>query len=337
MAAIKGEPPSLTVDDVAHAVETAFGLRGDYLPLVSERDQNFMLRSACGSRYVVKVTSRFEKPVATDFRIDALRYLEQANDVFVPQVRQTLAGETSFGISDERGTYRLRVVTWVDGISLESKPLDEGIARDLGTALARLDRAFDGFSHPGERPELLWDLQRAAELRDLLSCIDDADIRVRVARAVDDFENSVLPKLPRLRAQIIHGDANPGNVLLTDNGIGFIDFGDIVKAPLIFDVAIAASYLRVLTSDPADLIVPFVAAYHSHRPLQALERDLLFDLVRARLATTVTLLYWRLSARGQDDPYRQKALADEDGAARFLDLLDALGRKAFLEKMSFIQ
>ena len=337
MAAIEGDAPSLTVDDVAHAVATAFGLRGDYSPLVSERDQNFMLRAANGSRYVVKVASRFEQARATAFQIDALRHLEQANDVRVPRVCPTLSGESSCRIHDEHGAYRLRVVTWLDGVPLEAQRLEKRVARDLGAALARLDRALHGFSHPGEHPELLWDLQRAAELRGLLSWIDDADIRTRVARVVDDFENYVLPGMFGLRSQVIHGDPNPGNVLTTDEGMGFIDFGDMVRAPLVFDVAIAASYLRVFDSDPMQFIVPFVAAYHAVTPLESREAALLFDLVRGRLATTVALLYWRLAARGQDDPYREKALADESDAAQFLGLLDSLGREAFLQEISFIQ
>lgn len=337
MAAIEGDVPSLAVDNVAHAVAAAFGLRGDYSPLVSERDQNFKLRAATGSCYVVKVTSRFEKSLATDFQIDALQHLDQARDVLVPQVCRTLSGDLSSSIADEHGAYRLRVVTWVDGVPLEMQPLEQDTARELGAALARLDRAFGGFSHPGERPELLWDLQRATELRRLLPCIDDADIRQRVARAVADFEHNVLPEMSGLRTQVIHGDPNPGNVLTTDAGMGFIDFGDIVKAPMVFDVAIAASYQRVFDSNPLQFIVPFVSAYHAVMPLTTREADSLFDLVRARLATTITLLYWRLAAREPDDPYRRKALEGESDAARFLGLLDQLGREAFRQEIFCFQ
>jgi Ser/Thr protein kinase RdoA (MazF antagonist) len=53
-----------------------------------------------------------------------------------------------------------------------------------------------------------------------------------------------------LRAQVIHSDANPENVLVAGKRLGFIDFGDAIKAPLVFDVAIAASYMRVFDGDP---------------------------------------------------------------------------------------
>jgi hypothetical protein len=59
------------------------------------------------------------------------------------------------------------------------------------------------------------------------------------------------------------------------------------------------------------------------------EAALLFDLVRARLATTVTLLYWRLRDRPADDDYRRKSLEVERTASRFLQALDGLGRREF--------
>ena len=63
--------------------------------------------------------------------------------------------------------------------------------------------------------------------------------------------------------------------------------------------------------------------------LYADESRLLFDLVRARLATTVTLLYWRLRDRPADDDYRRKSLQVERTASRFLAALGCLGRRRF--------
>ena len=326
----------MATEAVARAIEAQFGLVGEFLPLVSERDQNFLLRCSAGERYVAKVASGVEDAAATDFQIGGLLHLEKAADLLVPRVYRTLAGEASGHIADGNATYRLRVVTWVNGEPLESQPLDTVTSGKFGRALARLDAGLAAYSHPGENPPLLWDLQRTAELRNLIENITDFSVRDRVASVVDDFEERVLPVVGTLRSQVIHADANPGNILLTDEGIGFIDFGDMMKAPLVFDVAIAASYLRAFTAEPLQFIVPFVEAYHSITPLNALEADLLFDLVRARLAMTVTLLYWRLSARSEDDRYRQKALEVEGGAERYLALLDSMGRPAFRQKLYFI-
>ncbi|MCO4811373.1 MAG: phosphotransferase [Gammaproteobacteria bacterium] len=337
LTAILAEAPSFATEVVARAIETQFGLAGDFSPLVSERDQNFLMQTGTGEKFVVKVTSGAQGAAATDFQIEALLHLEKAPDLRVPRVYRTLAGKASGHIGDGARTYRLRVVTWVDGDPLESQPLDIATSGTFGRALARLDAGLAAYSHPGENPPLLWDLQRLTELRNLTENITDLSVRERVAGVINDFEKRVLPIAETLRSQVIHADANPGNILLTDEGIGFIDFGDMMKAPLVFDVAIAASYLRVFGTEPLRFIVPFVTAYHSITPLKSLEADLLFDLVCARLAMTVTLLYWRLSARREDDPYRQKALADEAGAERYLALLDSLGRTAFRQKLDFIQ
>jgi Ser/Thr protein kinase RdoA (MazF antagonist) len=336
-AAISIDAPSFAQSTVAAAVEAQFGLSGDYAALVSERDQNFRLDTSDDRRLVVKVTSRTEDAASTDFRIGALLHLESAIDIRVPSVVRTVDGKSSGSIADDEAAYRLRVVTWVEGVQLETIGVNERQATDFGKALARLDRALRAYSHPGENPVLLWDLQRVVELRELLDCIDDSSIRGSVERSMYDFEQNVLPVKSDLRHQVIHADANPENTLVENGDIGFIDFGDIIRAPQIFDVAIASSYLRRFDDNPTALIESLVAGYHSEMPIEATEADLLFDLVRARLATTITLLYWRLEARDEDDPYRQKTLDLESGASRFLQLLDRIGRTAFRKKLSYIQ
>jgi len=337
LAAISVGAPTFSQEAVSRAIEAQFGLIGEYSPLVSERDQNFMLRADDGGHFVAKVTSGLEEAAATDFQVEALLHLEVKGGLYVPRAVRTKAGETFGEISGDNGSYRLRVVTWVDGEPLESQGLNERSVCNFGAALARLDKAFAGYTHPGENPALLWDLQRVLELRELIDYISDSSARKSVTQAADDFENRVLPVLGDLRYQVIHSDANPGNILLADDRIGFIDFGDIVKAPLVFDVAIAMSYLRSFDANPLKFMVPFVAAYHAVNPLEAREADVLFDLVRARLTTTITLLYWRLSARAENDAYRQKALEVESGAGRFLAILDSIGRSEFREKLAFIQ
>ena len=331
-SAISSQPPRIPVADIERAVEQQFGLCGDYSPLVSERDQNLHLRSTGGAEYVVKVTSSAEAPSVSEFQTAALLHLEQAASVAVPTVTRTLAGRLSGDLGHGEKRYRLRIVSYLAGDQLASVCIDPDLARDFGAKLATLDRSLRGFSHEGEQPVLLWDLQRAAELKDLLDYVDDPAIRAPVTQAIDDFETRVSPELATLRSQVIHGDANPGNVIIDPSShrvSGFIDFGDMVWAPLVFDVAIAAAYLRAPETDALQLIAPFVAAYHAANPLSEAELGLLFDLVRARLATTITLLYWRLGVRDDDDHYRQKTQDEEAGASDFLRTLDRLGRAGF--------
>lgn len=329
-------PPDLASSEIADAVERQFGVTGQYLPLVSERDQNFRLQATDGRRFVVKVTNAAEPAVVTEFQVGLLLHLQQSNTVRTPEVVRTLSGEAFGSIDTENATHKLRLVSYIGGQPLQEMPMDADLAQEFGRQLALLGQAMRGFSHAGESPVLLWDLQRVVELRELQSHIDDAQARESVRRAIDDFEKRVSERMTALPTQVIHGDANPENVLLdstTRSFTGFIDFSDAIRAPRVFDVAIAASYLRSGADDPLAFMAPFAGAYNAVTPLQDDEVALIFDLVRARLATTITLLYWRLSARDENDPYRQKTLRLEAGAADYLAVLENLGRASFTEQI----
>ena len=329
-------PPAAAVAAVASAVERQFGLSGDYLPLVSERDQNFHLRSADGQQFVVKVTNATEAAIVSDFHIQMLLYLQQNSVVGTPQVRLTTDGRPYGDITTDGRACRLRVVSYLEGSPLAEAAIDDVLAREFGRQLAELGRGLRGFSHAGEEPPLLWDLQRVAELRPLQHHIDDRRGLAAVAAATDDFEELIVPLLEQLPVQVIHGDPNPENVLLgaADHRFsGFIDFSDAIRAPRVFDVAIAASYLRADAPNALRLIVPFISGYTAVTPLQDNEITTLFDLVRARLVTTITLLYWRIAARDEQDPYRQKTLRLESGAIDFLHSLDSLGRAPFTQRI----
>lgn len=335
-SAIQAAPPDFSVSELAAQVEHQFGLVGDYRPLVSERDQNFRLTATSGDEYVVKVTSSAEPAIVSQFQIAALLHLE-ASATTVPRVIRTCDGKSTGVVSAGKTDYILRLVSFLPGVLLSSVAVDHDLASDFGARLAELHAGLETFSHPGENPELLWDLQRAGELRGLLPCIADPVARDAVEIALDDFENAVVPRLGELRSQVIHGDANPGNVLVDSRShriTGFIDFGDMLRAPRVFDVAIAASYLRGSDDTPLQWIRPFVAGYSAAALLEEVEMKLLFELVRARLATTITLLFWRLGARDDDDPYREKTLREEADAIRFLQALGAIGRDGFAERLA---
>jgi Ser/Thr protein kinase RdoA (MazF antagonist) len=328
-------PPCLDAGQVANAVSDQFGLQGNYVQLVSERDQNFRLTTADNTSFVVKVTCLAEDPVVTDFQIATLIHLESQGFAGVPRVVRTATGENHGSIATGDGNRScLRIVTWLSGQLLSDVDVTPQIAQRFGRRLSQLNRSLLDFSHEGENQILLWDSQRAGELRSLLGHIDDRVVRDVVESVLDDFEHKTRPALADLPGQVIHNDANDDNILLDSEGriSGIIDFGDMLKAPRIVEVSTAASYLRSV-DDPLRLIEPFVAGYDSENVLLKTELELLFDLIRTRLSMTLIIMYWRLATRGKDDPYRQKALASNSDALVFLQKLSSLGPAAFLERV----
>jgi hydroxylysine kinase len=329
--------PRLGEKVVANAVAEKFGLVGEYAALVSERDQNFRVKTADGTRFVAKVTNATEDRGATDFQIAALVHLEACGIMGVPRIiRTTSGGNRSTIHADDGSELCLRVVSWIDGHLLNDTDVTPEIAGRFGRRLAEMDMALESFEYEGDGDVPLWDLQRAGQLRGLLIHVSDRNIRDQVEAVLDNFDKRVTPALKALPTQVIHNDANTENILLDASGdvSGIIDFGDALRAPRIIEVSIAAAYLRAVGEDRLRIIAPFVAGYDHRSPLLDTELDLLFDLVRTRLSMTLVILYWRLSARDEDDPYRKKTLEGESDAFEFLKFLTELGGDRFLQRLA---
>src|SRR5690606_4065306 len=138
------------------------------------------------------------------------------------------------------------------------------------------------------------------------------------------FEQNIVPKLPFLRAQVIHNDANDWNVLVNEQDhsqiAGVIDFGDSVHTILIAEVAIACAYSILDTEDPIGAAAALTAGFHDFYPLLAEELDILFDLIAMRLVTSVTISASRRDWT-DDNPY---LAISEAPAWKLLEKLDAI-------------
>lgn len=335
LAIIASEVPQLTVQAAIRVMQEHYAIevvRAE--PLVSERDQNFRLRTADGRRLVLKIANSAEDPLVTDFQIMALRHIEDyqrrhGTRCNAPRIVPTRDDCPQVTIRSDGRSHIARVVTFVEGVPLGDAQPPIAYCRNAGRYLAELDLALRDFRHPGANQNLLWDMKRALQLRQLLPYISQAAVRERVGHCLDYFEEHVLPRFDSLRWQVIHNDLNPDNVLLAAEGspqvVGIIDFGDMLEAPLIVDVAIAVSYLRWTDGDPLAGVTAFVTGYHTVFALEEQEIDLLFDLIRTRLAATISIRYWRISERSPHDSYLQKIL-QENSAESFLTRLDELPR-----------
>ena len=338
IAAISTAPPCFSEAAAAQALASSFGLRGTLQPLLSERDQNFRVTTEDDRVFVFKIANRMESPVTADFQIRALLHVEgQRCPVATPVIQRTVSGGVSVQLLAGEIAHVSRVVSYLPGKLLSAVTISPQLAANLGRCAAHLDLALAGFEHAGENQALLWDLQRADRLRELLPFVTPPDLNAAVARCIDDFEARAKPMLRDLRQQVIHADLHGDNVLVEaedhDAVAGVIDFGDMLRAPVIMEVAIAAAYLRALEGDALRLIVPFVASFDEVMPLLDIEVELLFDLVRARLAASISILRWRAALRGADDEYSRDYMLGERSAETFLARLDALGRDAFTQRM----
>jgi hydroxylysine kinase len=301
-------PPVIPESEAIALASRHFGLGGNVARLTSERDANFHLTTGQGE-FVLKVSNPAEAPLVTNLQTRALLHIATVDpEIPVQRVLPSLEGRHEETIMGPDGQAMiLRLFTYLPGLPLHKAERSAAQRRALGTALARLGLALRGLFHPAAGHELLWDIKHAARMRDLLQHIEDPARRALVERILDCFDAHVTPALPKLRAQIVHADFNPHNVLVAEGDhtrvAGILDLGDMVHTPLVNDLAIAASYQLAQVGDPLSEAGDLIGAYHAVTPLEEIEIDLLYDLIGARLATTAAITSWRAARYPENRDY----------------------------------
>jgi Ser/Thr protein kinase RdoA (MazF antagonist) len=287
--------PRLTPAEAEAVAARHFGVSGEARRLTSERDQNFALRSAEGRRYVLKLANADESRSALEFQGALLERLAGAELGFeVPRVQPALDGRRLLPLQLAGRTHLARLLSWVPGEPLaEARTRPPALLRELGRCLGRLSLALDGFDHPGARRELRWDLRQAAGRRGALASVGDPARRELARRRIDDFEARLGPALDAQPPCVIHGDWHEHNVLLSPateperRVVGVVDFGDALLSRRVCDPAIAIAYVMLGSSEPLAAAAAVTAGFCESAPLAEAELELLFELARLRLVTSV--------------------------------------------------
>jgi len=333
---LEAPAPPVSTTEAARIAQQVFGLSGAITPLSGERDSNFHLTTKDAAQFVVKFSHPAEDPQVTAFQTEALQHIALRDpDLPVPRVLPTREGAGAWTFTRPGEAPRIvRILSYLRGEPLHRMSAGTPQRRALGTALARLDRALHGFEHPAAHHVLMWDIKHAGQTRSLLDHIPDPLNRARALRFLDSFETHAQPVLPGLRAQVIHNDLNPHNVLVCaqnpDQVAGIIDFGDMVHAPLINDLAVACAYHPAQTGHPLASMADLIAGYHAGQALTATEIELLFDLIAARMVVSVAISGWRAAHHPENRAYilRNNRLA-WTGLARFDEISRAQAQDYF--------
>jgi len=322
-------PPAFSEDFARRIAEQEFALKGEFTALVSERDQNFMVREN-GSAWVLKISNAGEAEDVIDFQTRALDHLERQDPGLpVPRVRRNVEGNAIRWVEGPDGArHMVRAVSFLPGTMLDDVTLTPDLLHDVGASAARLDRAFRGFFHPGAANPHPWDLSRAANLRPHTSHIADKASRKAAEETLDHFGSEVAPRLEGLRHQVIHADAGGANLVVDPEAnrvTGIIDFGDMMFAPLINELSLLLDFLRPAVDDRLALMEAAVAGYDIGLALEEDEVDLIYDLVLARYAQTMTIIAWRRAETPDQPDYLHEL---EPICGRAIDELASIGRDA---------
>jgi 4-aminobutyrate aminotransferase-like enzyme/Ser/Thr protein kinase RdoA (MazF antagonist) len=308
--------PGFSESAVLELAHTLYGLRATASPLPSERDQNFLLQTDAGGKFVLKIANAKEERAMLEAQQQALAHLAQ-HTALCPRVVPTRSGAAISTIQAPNGAQHLvRLVTYLEGTSLgRVKRHSPELMRDLGRGLGEMDRALASFDHPALHRDFHWDLANGLRVvREHSALIKDEPLRALVEKIAADFEREIAPVLPHLRRSVIHNDANDYNVLVGDTSdnlvaqaslpasrseslhdlysrnqrvTGVIDFGDMVHSYTAGDLAIAIAYAILNNPDPLAVAAHLTQGYHAAYALTEDELAALWSLMKLRLCTSV--------------------------------------------------
>jgi Ser/Thr protein kinase RdoA (MazF antagonist) len=334
LSAAVGKTPLATVEAIALE---HFGVASSAVTLSSERDETFLIRAAAGCHYILKIANAAERLDVLEFQTQALVHLAaKVLPLPLPRAIPTKGREmlVLLPFGDEQRL--VRMLTFLDGQQLYKAPRSSEQIRALGKALALLGKGLADFKPHVPQQNLLWDISNAAALSELVSKVEPTR-QTLVSRALEGFDKLANGAMNALRRQVIHNDFNPHNILVSQANpeivTGVIDFGDMVEAPLINDLAVALSY-QVGADNGLEDAIATLSAYHRVRRLEQLEIACLPTLLRTRLAMTVIITEWRAGLHPENRDYilRNHPIA-LSGLMRLADYDDAELGTLFQQKI----
>ncbi|HIA99494.1 MAG TPA: hypothetical protein EYO30_05840 [Gemmatimonadetes bacterium] len=325
------EPPELSKSEVTNSVQEYYGLEGTLHALPGDRDQNFLLESPGGQKHVVKVSSLDEAQEILEFETEMITRLSNDTNGLIPSVIPTISGTRLVTHENQQGHhYRLRILEFLPGTLLaEINPRSDALLMNLGERMAELASVLGAYpDHPPPRVNFVWALGQAGNIMEKSLSVLGSPQRALIELTLEDFLDNERDFLG-LGSQIIHGDVNDHNVLVSLNKegqtriSGIIDLGDAHSAPRVFDLAIAIAYGIIGTADPLLAASEITRGYYAVQPLLDIEIDVLMTLVCARLGQSVCIASLRRN-HGDTDPYH---LISEAGAWKTLSLLAEIPRQ----------
>ena len=306
-----------------HIAGEVFGFQGEAAALPGEFDLNFHLAGP-GGDIVLKLSPLARRPVL-DLVTACLRHLDGAR--FSAAIPRLVAPVDSpqdpiVEVDFDGAPYVACAVTFVDGMPLaDLRPRSMRVLEALGTMLAQLDLALDGFDHPQLDREFPWRMETSCDT--IRSRLDDlAQGRDLVAATLDRAFRRLEPVRDALPASVIHNDANDYNVMVLPSlrGArlsGLIDFGDAARGWRATEVAVAATYAMMGLPDPFEAACAIARGYSSAARLDEAECAAIVPMVALRTCLSVCIQA-REMARQPDNAY---LAVSQEGAWQLLDAL----------------
>jgi len=329
--------------EIVGEVADCFGIQGVYTRLDGYQDINYLITTPDQNKFVVKISDGRE----ADFIHSQNRLLEFLSDHGfkdrIPVPLRTPGGKAAIVSTEPRDHRIIRVFKYLEGIFLAESSPGIPFFHDLGAFFGKLDQALEGYHDPILQCRTHeWDLSGVMELREDVQLIRDPEIRRLVQYYLMKYREEVLPVQHSLPRQLIHADGNDWNILLTDSSpassgktdiAGLLDFGDMVYAPRINELAILMAYALMGAKEVEAVYDAVLDGYKTHINLNKPEIKALPWLIAARWCQTLVMA----ARQEQINPGSSYHQVSVEGAKRMLKKWVRRNRVEMVEEVEMVE
>ncbi|KAL7046446.1 hypothetical protein ACKWTF_002573 [Chironomus riparius] len=296
--------PKLDADTAKIILQKTYGVKVlEICELNSYDDKNFLVFADkniknrhinfCADGYVLKILNSFDsKKIAfIEGQTELSLYLNNQKIICPRQLQDVNGNYYSF-----ENENIIRLYEFIPGKILCDVPSCSNLFYQAGVFLGKMDSTLKNFNHDGyKNHKTLWMLSSVPHLDEFVNVVVDEEKRGMVEDIIDFFKQRVLNHIDEFPKQIIHGDFNEQNVLVNKiptsgdyRVAGVIDYGDTQYSCLLFEIAIALTYMMLITGD-IETGGYFLAGYKMVRLIPENEMNLLRICVCARLCQSLVL------------------------------------------------
>ncbi len=295
--------------------------------LEGEKDLNYLVNSAQG-KFILKIMDVDCDVQLIDFQSKAFKYIQNRNPGIDCPVIILDKNNNDYSLVTINNENRiLWLLKFCPGTLLAHfTPRKKEIHISFGKSIAELHRLLNGFTHPFMDRKQVWNLSEASLSK--AYCIHiKGETREIAIDVFNSFEEVTSKKLKDLDHGVIHNDANDYNVLVNKEGDiyrvnGIFDFGDMAYQAYVCDIAIALAYAILGNEDPMLVCAEFLKGFNAVREIKEDELELLFDLIKLRLAVSIAIS----SKRQIEDPTNTYITISQEPAKRALIKLHAISK-----------
>ncbi|MGL5113076.1 MAG: aminotransferase class III-fold pyridoxal phosphate-dependent enzyme, partial [Flavobacterium sp.] len=300
--------PTFSIEEAAIVLNDHWNINGSFKPLDSYLDQNFLVKTKEGKKYVLKIANEETPNNWLDLQNKVLLHLQSTQ---IPKIVALHSGSEMLFHSG----HWWRVLEFLEGTMLSNVPFhSDTLLENIGIFAGNLSKKLSSFSHEAAERPIQWDLQLAPKfIKDWINFVEDPDAKEAIVILLSNIE-SKSASLASLRKSVIHADLTRYNMLLNNSGDqvqGLIDFGDVCWSWTIGEIAVLLlESVMTGTTTPFNDAHVVLRNYHKIAPITQDEVEILYFLIQLRSALIVCASARQLHLEPDNTYVRKQAIVD---------------------------